>query len=660
VFQFQSATIARAEAPRLNAAGYRPDIDGLRAIAITSVVLFHAASWLVPSGYVGVDIFFVISGYLIGGIIDRDIIAGRFRFVDFYARRARRILPALLALLLAVCAAGCILFSARELWELGIEATGAIFGVANFKFWLRNGYFADAAPMVPLLMTWSLGVEEQFYVVFPGVLLLARRLSVRHRIAVLGALTTLSFIVSAVSTPIYPLAAFYLLPARAWELGAGAMLAIWSAGSADRPVWQTEAAGVLGLVLIAASLVAFDRTTAFPGTAAVLPVLGAVLLLHAKDSFVNRRILASQPFVAIGLLSYSWYLWHWPLMSLAHDVCDTAPPGAVMFGAAGISLVMAYGSWRWIERPFRRNGIDSSVTLRRYALAIAGFAVLPTILIVSGGLPGRLAERVRIADQLKNEGGGECLLSFGAIALPEATACMARHGNALRFGLATFAAEGGYRLWQVEKSACMPLLGVTTSYENRPAHARECAEFLARAIERIAADPAIDTVIIAGAWPADDDPRFNATDGHQVMAALPARTAIREGLPPLIERMQAVHKRVVLVGDVPHFGAFDPMRHVIITGIPIRRLLNRLVEADPYPDGAVPHDRLDPRFNNVKDYVADLAARKHTFYLDIADALCDPLGCRYESNGLPLFVDDTHLSELGSRALNWAAIGLWR
>ncbi len=645
-------------------AAYRPDIDGLRAIAITSVVLFHASSRLVPSGFVGVDIFFVISGFLIGGIVDRDTRAGRFGFMAFYARRARRILPALMALLLAVCAAGCVLFSARELWELGVEAFGALFGVANLKFWLKNWYFDDSAPTLPLLMTWSLGVEEQFYVVFPALMLAIARLAQRARFAVVAGLTLASFAISAVLTPHDALAAFYLLPARAWELGAGVLLAMAAARrTAPAPGWLTQAAGLAGLALTAASLFAFDRSTVFPGVAALLPVAGAVLLLHAEGSLVNRRLLASPPFVGVGLVSYSWYLWHWPLMSLAHDVCDTAPPATLLFGAAAAALVIATASWRWIERPFRRSGLSPARTVRRYALAVAGFALLPLALIATRGLPGRLPGPVQVASLLRDQGSGDCQLTFGVSALPEGSACMpsagpARiiallgdsHANALGVGLADYAAQHGHRLWQVEKSACMPLAGVATAYEGRPGHLAECAAFLHAAIGRIASEPAIDTVVIAGAWPADDDPRMaDAQDG----ARLAARAAVRAGLPPLVDRFQQAGKHVVVMGDVPHFGQFNPMRHALTEGMPARRRLGRLLDPRRHDGDRLPLDRLDPRFDDVRAYVRQLASDRQAAYLDIADQLCDGRGCQFQADGVPLFVDDTHLSSAGSRRVDW-------
>ena len=216
--------------PRAVVAGrYRPDIDGLRAVAVIAVVLFHADAWPLRSGYAGVDIFFVISGTLIGGIIYRDAEAGRFSFAGFYARRARRILPALFVVVTVSQALGLLLLDPAELHRLGISAGSALAAVSNLRFWLATGYFSPDARNDPMLMTWSLGVEEQFYLFFPFVLLGLRRLGARWTLPVLLALSVASLAASILATARAPTMAFYLLPTRAWELGTGALLAIWQA-----------------------------------------------------------------------------------------------------------------------------------------------------------------------------------------------------------------------------------------------------------------------------------------------------------------------------------------------------------------------------------------------------------------------------------------------
>ena len=227
---------ARGEVPPR----YRADIDGLRAIAVTSVVLFHAHLFPFASGYVGVDIFFVISGYLIGGIILRDVSARRFSFATFYARRARRILPALITVVLACCLAGWFLLSPNQFRDVGATAASALLGVSNIGYFKFRDYFAPDARLHPLLMTWSLGVEEQFYLCFPFLVFGIGRWAPRKTLAVLATVVLVSFFAALWCTYTYPAAAFYLLPFRAWELGAGVILAfIELARDADRRPVET-------------------------------------------------------------------------------------------------------------------------------------------------------------------------------------------------------------------------------------------------------------------------------------------------------------------------------------------------------------------------------------------------------------------------------------
>ncbi|KQR80211.1 acyltransferase family protein [Sphingomonas sp. Leaf343] len=651
-------------------AGYRADIDGLRALAVAAVVIFHAAGWLLPGGYVGVDIFFVISGFLIGGIIDREIGNGSFGFARFYARRARRILPALFVVIVSACVAGLLLLSARELREMSVEAAAALLGISNFKFWLRNDYFAGAAPLVPLLMTWSLGVEEQFYMLFPGLLLLVRRRSARIKMLTVATVTLLSLILSIVLTRTAPWAAFYLLPTRAWEMGAGALLAIWLVEKGeDRlpgPRLQ-DLTGLAGLAAIVIALFAFDEKTPFPGFAALLPVGGTVALIAARHGVVNRVLFASRPLVAIGLLSYSWYLWHWPMMAFARNASDTAPGDRVMLTIAALSLGVAWLSWRFVERRFRYAAVSSTVTLRRFGAGLSLFAALSLALFVAKGVPGRLSPTAQQADRMAKLASGDCQQSFGIVSLREDEHCMPKkgpapiiavmgdsHANALGFGLRGVAARNGYRLWEVQKSACFPLLGVTTAQERQPFHSRQCTQFLDTATTRLLREPSLSVVVLAGAWPAVDDQRFNLVENHQVGRHVDAATALRIGLPAMIERFQRAGKRVILVGDVPSFGHFHPLRHAFNVAIPARSLLYDIVDPAPFSGDRIALDRLDHRFDASRAYIRALAVRQKTGFVDIAAQFCDAQSCQHARNGVPMFVDVSHLSFMGSMALDWS------
>lgn len=250
---------------------YRADIDGLRAFAVTSVVLFHVGVSLLPSGYVGVDIFFAISGYLIGGILFREVHQGSFSFANFYARRARRILPALVCVICISCTGGLLLLDSAELTNLASSSIAALIGISNIKFFLLNDYFQRDSSLLPMLMTWSLGVEEQFYLLFPFLLLAMARLNSTYTGRVIAFISAVSFICSVVITKINPTAAFYLLPFRAWELGLGALLAIHHERRSHQPIipFHANVQGAIGLTLLILSVTLFDEDTPFSGYAAI-------------------------------------------------------------------------------------------------------------------------------------------------------------------------------------------------------------------------------------------------------------------------------------------------------------------------------------------------------------------------------------------------------
>ncbi|MBY0406092.1 MAG: acyltransferase [Rickettsiales bacterium] len=481
---------------------YRPDIDGLRALAILSVVLFHTGlSWL-PSGYVGVDIFFVISGYLIGGIIFAEIHAKTFSFANFYARRAKRILPALMLVVLASCALGYALLGASELTDLATSSAAALLGVANIKFFLRNDYFQSDSELLPMLMTWSLGVEEQFYLFFPFVLLAMARLNAKRTGLALGVISAASFIASVIVTKTHPTAAFYLLPLRAWEMGAGAMLAMRHATQSPNPQ-AGSVGGTIGIALLIASMLLFDETTPFPGLAASLPVAGALLLLHSPHALVNRKLLASSPLVMLGLISYSWYLWHWPLMAFARHLSPGTPPLSLMLAIAAASAVLGYASWRWVEQPFRRYKGPAPHTLAYYGAALALVLAAPLALKFTHGFPSRLPEAATRLEHTLALGRGTCLAPFGAT-LPDsgpdcqpqgANAAIAllgdSHASALGPGLLEYAQSQHLRLLQFTKSACTPLLGMGAIEAAYPTHPLECGQFMEGAVSRIIADKSV-------------------------------------------------------------------------------------------------------------------------------------------------------------------------
>lgn len=339
---------------------YRPDIDGLRAVAVLSVVGFHAFPTAFPGGFVGVDIFFVISGFLISNIVFGSLDTGQFSFQQFYARRIKRIFPALMLVLFFCLAVGRLKLLADEYKELGKHISAGTGFVSNIVLWKESGYFDSAAELKPLLHLWSLGIEEQFYLLWPPLLFLAWK---RGWVGgLLITLCTASFAINIGQIKYDPVAAFYLPFSRMWELLIGCCLSYSFQVKKETAVVSViarklrgNASSVTGLVLVLCALFVLDRKTPFPGWAALLPTIGALLLISAgSEAWVNRHILSNRAFVFIGLISYPLYLWHWPLLSFAHITLSKQPPNGTVTVIVFVSVVLAWLTYRFVERPIRR------------------------------------------------------------------------------------------------------------------------------------------------------------------------------------------------------------------------------------------------------------------------------------------------------------------
>ncbi len=369
---------------------YRADIDGLRAIAVLCVVIYHAMPYALPGGFIGVDVFFVISGYLISGQIFGEIREHRFSLAAFYGRRVRHIFPALILVLLATLAYGFVILLPSELAALGADVAGGAGFVSNLMLWQEAGYFDRAAMLKPLLHLWSLGVEEQFYIFWPVALWLAHRAGVL-RLWLLVALTAASFTASVALATAHPTMDFYAPFTRLWELAAGALLA-WRP-----PVPRGEnTMSWAGLLLILGGAAALNARLVFPGWWAIIPVLGAVLLIAAgPEAWVNRKLLSRRAAVFIGSISYPLYLWHWPLISYAYfinnaRVLKTFPALCII----AVSMALAAATYRWVERPLRYGSHKRTKTIY-LALAMAATCAAGAATWAAHGFPGRFPDLPR-------------------------------------------------------------------------------------------------------------------------------------------------------------------------------------------------------------------------------------------------------------------------
>ena len=374
---------------------YRPEIDGLRAVAVVPVVLFHAGLAGFDGGYLGVDVFFVISGYLITTIILDDIAMKRFSIMTFYERRFRRILPAYVVVVLASMVPALLWMMPVELRDFGQSIFASSVFASNFFFLRETGYFATGTELRPLLHTWSLSVEEQFYVFFPLMLAGLAHLRWRWTALTIALITAFSLGLSELGWRHWPSANFYLLPFRAWELGIGALASILIRLYAPR---QNAVLSGAGFLLLAASLALFDETTPMPSIYGLAPVLGtALIIVFAAPSTWAGRLLSLKPVVFIGLISYSTYLWHQPLLAFARIRSIPSASEVTIAAAVLASFGLGYLSWRYVERPFRKGGALFTIPRARLlggsVTALAGLTIVGLGLHVSRGLPERIPER---------------------------------------------------------------------------------------------------------------------------------------------------------------------------------------------------------------------------------------------------------------------------
>ncbi|TCJ15428.1 acyltransferase [Parasulfuritortus cantonensis] len=408
-----------ARHPHLSHPRYRPDIDGLRALAIIPVVIFHAFPTLAPGGFTGVDIFFVISGYLISTIIFENHRKGRFSFVEFYVRRIKRIFPTLLIVLLFCNALGWFVLMADEYKQLGKHiAAGAGF-VSNFALWSESGYFDNAAETKPLLHLWSLGIEEQFYIVWPLLVWLLWKSWLRTFSLIVGVIV-LSFYFNMRWVVDDDGMAFYMPFSRFWELSCGSLLAWISVNktlgnnvvvhkSAAAFVswmgngWQntkhklSDIFSVTGLFTLVCGFVLVDRDVPYPGAWAMIPVLGAVLIILAgADAIFNRAILSSRVFVWFGLISYPLYLWHWPLLSFSRIIEEDTPNVMIRLACVALSIMFAYVTYIFVEKPIRRD-IRSVAKATVLALLMAVVGWLGYVVYENDGYESRIDDPVGVA-----------------------------------------------------------------------------------------------------------------------------------------------------------------------------------------------------------------------------------------------------------------------
>lgn len=365
---------------------YRREIDGLRAVAVLPVVLFHAGFELFSGGYVGVDIFFVISGYLITSIILAELENNHFSLTSFYDRRARRILPALTLVMIACIPSALWLMNSAQLIDFSKSIIAVSLFSSNFLFWQESGYFSAAAEEKPLLHTWSLAVEEQYYIFFPLFLMLLWRSRRETILPLIVLFTAASLLLAEWGWRHSPTANFYLAPTRTWELMIGAITAFWRLRPRTTDhVLLSELTSLLGLALIISAIFFYDESTPFPSIYALLPTLGATLIIvHSNSNNITGRLLGNRYMVGIGLLSYSIYLWHQPILAFTRIYMGEEPGAPLATGLVILTVVLAWITWKYVEAPFRNPR-----RVPRRAIFVGAFTTLSAL--VALGIYGNIS-----------------------------------------------------------------------------------------------------------------------------------------------------------------------------------------------------------------------------------------------------------------------------
>ena len=620
--------------------GWREDINGLRAVAVLPVVIFHLAQSLLRGGYVGVDIFFVISGYLIGRNILRLVEERRFSLAGFYEHRLRRIFPAYAAVLLFVLAVSL----ARDLpptsRALGEALVAAVASVTNIYFWAVADYFGQPAESLPLLHTWSLSVEEQFYLLFPAlIILLGRGTGLWLRPALLG-LFVASLLFSIPGAFVYPAATFYLIPTRAWELLLGGLLAARMIPPPRGAVGRNLATAA-GLVLIAGSMLVLTSYTPFPGLAALPPCLGAALIILGGETggSVVARLLAWRPLAFIGLISYSLYLWHWPIMVLQRTellFVDTRSKLIERGVVLVLSLIVATLSWWLIERPTR----DRRLMPPRMLFAGCGAAALLLMgtgatLLVTDGLPARYAPPVaQLAGYLRYDPAtqyrqGRCFLDrsepFAGFdreaCLPDSpgrpTYLLLGDSHAAHLHLGLSQVLDNANILQVTAVLCPATAPL------QPVVGRACPELMELALNHLPRERRITKVWLSSAWHAS---RLEGTAGWRV--------AWLADLRQTVEAFRQRGVEAIIIGPSPEYRSALP-----------RLLALEMMRNDP----GLTQRELHPDPIALDHIMARFAAENDLPYVSLIDALCPGGICPgFAAPGVPLLFDASHYTDAGS------------
>ncbi len=618
---------------------YRPDIDGLRAIAVLMVVVHHAFPKLLPSGFIGVDLFFVISGFLITTIIFQNLERGSFSFLDFYTRRIKRIFPALALVLLACLVYGWFTLLPADYKLLGKHtAAGAAF-VSNFAFWNESGYFNGDSKLKPLLHLWSLGIEEQYYIVWPLIAWFAWKKQV-NLLKVCLALLIASLLANIVTVKYNAVAAFFSPATRFWELLVGSVLAYValhrpaSQPSEKKPLRNNQAAWA-GLLLLLIGMAFIKPERRFPGFWALLPTLAAYLIIYAgPQAWFNRQVLSNKLLVWFGLISFPLYLWHWPLLVFADQYSVEPITTELLITLISISIALAWITFRLIERPIRfrkRNGNSTSIWLLLFMI-ITGY--MGFNIYKRDGLSFRIPKTLqRIADFSNDyavNSNFECLIGISSQDVSNPNQCFKKETTDKKsimiwgdsYAWAMYAginkvASNNANVYMLAKAGCPPLINVNT-------YANHCSIHNSRSIKIIETEK-YDQVVLIARWD-----HWSYQSNEYII-----------NIEKTIDQLKELNstKQIFIIGPPPEWH--PGLQFVLLKHAMRDKFGHKL--ADRLSEGVTTSPLLD-------EQLQQLARKKKVQYISLLKILCNEEGCLTKVGDEPedlIGYDDGHLSRKG-------------
>lgn len=628
---------------------YRREIDGLRAIAVVPVILFHAQFSIFSGGYVGVDVFFVISGYLITSILISELEQGNFSIVRFYERRARRILPALFAVMFACLPFAYMWMLPAQLRDFAQSLVAVVFFASNILFWRQDGYFAAAAELQPLLHTWSLAVEEQYYLLFPIFLSWVWRFGRNRVLWSVIAVAAVSLLLAEWAWRNMPSANFYLVPTRAWELLAGSICAFMAVGKPQR---SSNLLSAVGLGLIVFAMFAYDEGTPFPSVYALVPVLGtALIILFAAQGTWVARLLSLRAFVGIGLISYSAYLWHQPLFAFARLRSLTEPSQTLMAALVVASLLLAWATWYWVEQAFRKRGNPLLMTRRGifYGCGVSSISILLLSVILlktPGYIESSHPEKFSYASIPKHSGFTDCI---GFEKIQTGDAICRKYGSGKRIAVvwgdshadalaSAVHSVDNWSIFLISHAGCPPVSGVWR--RDSVGNAENCeAENTTGDYLNYIMQLEPEAVFLTARWTMymrgwqrlgrlQSPTHFvaDAFTGREDTADSSAK-ALLNNLDRTIEFLSQ-KSRVFVVSQVPD--------------------LNQWGERDRILRSSVPFEQIKLWHTQETSMFKNLLSGKSLDIIWGLELFCKTAVCATRDAGLPLYSDDNHLSYLGS------------